>query len=207
MAAAQAIDPVYGEGDPGAFECMSVYEGDLCVSPDCVAVGCLKPNPRWRGIARKKDERSATMFEQRAGSDTAINIPPAGELAEAPGAGADPVANDPAKPQKKKRSPRARAPKAPEAKGAQGRKDEDHQEQPIKLGMLKDRVQELLKLGRRVENAKVDYAEAVKTAAQAAGLQTSVVRRFIAARLGEKWENKVRDARQLALVFDEVGEG
>ena len=49
-------------------------------------------------------------------------------------------------------------------------------------------------------------AEGVKANAERAGIQASVLRKFIAARAGENFGDKKRDALQLSLLFEEIGE-
>lgn len=90
-------------------------------------------------------------------------------------------------------------------KRIRARKDADKQEAVIKMGTLKESVEELIKLYRYSKVASDTFSEAVKNIAEKAGLQASVVRKFIAARAGEKFEDKKRDAEQLSLCFDEIG--
>jgi hypothetical protein len=49
-------------------------------------------------------------------------------------------------------------------------------------------------------------SEGIKAAAERAGIQATVLRKFITARAGEKFEEKKRDAAQLNLLFEEVGQ-
>ena len=64
----------------------------------------------------------------------------------------------------------------------------------------------LVKLKVRADEAAEDFAEAVKKTAEQAGLLATVVRRFVVARAGEKFEEKRRECEQLDLLFSEVGE-
>lgn len=49
-------------------------------------------------------------------------------------------------------------------------------------------------------------SEGIKAAAEKAGIQATVLRKFITARAGDKFEEKKRDAAQLNLIFEEVGQ-
>jgi hypothetical protein len=49
-------------------------------------------------------------------------------------------------------------------------------------------------------------SEGIKAAAEKAGIQATVLRKFITARAGEKFEEKKRDCAQLNLLFEEVGQ-
>lgn len=90
---------------------------------------------------------------------------------------------------------------------ARGRRDPaTRQEATIETAVVKDRVQELVLLLQRSKDASTAYSDGVKAAAEKAGLQASVVRKFIEARAGEQFTERQRDARQLVLLFDEVGE-
>src|SRR6266478_813265 len=77
------------------------------------------------------------------------------------------------------------------ARKVRGRKAKtsDHQEAIIKLDELHPLA-----------------IESMKAWAEKAGLQSSVLRKFIAARAGENFPDKKRDAMQLSLLFEEIGE-
>lgn len=85
-----------------------------------------------------------------------------------------------------------------------GRQDAEKQEKKIEMKKLVDRLDELVKLHNAQKEAGVEYSDAVKAAAEASGLQASVVRRFVAAKVGNNFDDRKRDAQQMALVFDEV---
>lgn len=88
-----------------------------------------------------------------------------------------------------------------------GRKDvSDKQEAVIELEVVRERIEDLIGLYHAAEAAGTDLSEAVKASAEEAGIQASVLRKFIAARAGEKFADKKRDAGQLSLLFEEVGE-
>ncbi len=90
-------------------------------------------------------------------------------------------------------------------KGARGRKDQGT-EAVIKLGVVKERIDNLVKLYNAAATAKDDFSSAVKAVAEKAGLLSTVVNKFVAARAGENFEESKAKAQQLALVFEEVGE-
>lgn len=91
-----------------------------------------------------------------------------------------------------------------ETRRPRGRKDASGQEAVIKLEALSVKVDELVRLNKAADEAATDFAEAIKAAAEAAGLNASTVRKYIVARAGDKFEEKKRDVQQLALVFDEL---
>ena len=85
------------------------------------------------------------------------------------------------------------------------RKDADKQEAVIKMSEVKDKIDYLLQLYKASEDAGNTYGEAVKSIAEKAGLQSSVVRKFVSARASEKFDDKKRDCEQLQLCFDKIG--
>jgi hypothetical protein len=89
--------------------------------------------------------------------------------------------------------------------GARGRRD-GGQEQVIKVKVVKERIEELVDLHKAAETAKEDLSSAIKATAQEAGLEASVVKRFVAARSGENFTKSRRKSEQLELLFDQVGE-
>lgn len=76
----------------------------------------------------------------------------------------------------------------------------------IKLETIKIRIDHLLQLKRTADGAATDYAEAVKAVAESANCIPGVVKKFVSARFGEKFIEKKREAEQLSLLFDEIGE-
>jgi hypothetical protein len=94
------------------------------------------------------------------------------------------------------------------AKGsARGRKDRSGQEAVIKLAPVKERVDEMVQLYEVYKDSGAQLNEGIKALAEASGLMASVVRKFIVARAGDNFDEKKREADQLSLVFDEVGNG
>ena len=89
---------------------------------------------------------------------------------------------------------------------AKGRKDASGQEAIIKMKVAGDARKHLVKLLIAKQEAAEDYSAAIKAKAEAAGIQASVLGKYISAIAGEKYEEKKRDAEQLALCFDELGE-
>lgn len=90
---------------------------------------------------------------------------------------------------------------------AQGRKDADKQEAVITMEPVKEGIEDLVQLYVKAGTANDRLNDAIKATAEKAGLLASVVRKFVVARAGEKWEEEHRKVNQLALVFDEVGNG
>lgn len=85
------------------------------------------------------------------------------------------------------------------------RKDSDGQEKVIELDALRDRLEHLIGLRRQAKEAADEYGEAVKAVAERAGLLSTTVRKFVAARAGDDFSESARKAEQLAMVFEEVG--
>lgn len=92
-------------------------------------------------------------------------------------------------------------------RGAKGRKGPDHQEATIKTKVIKDRLDELLTLQTKAENASNRFSDAIKATAEASGINAGALRKFVNARAGEKFDERKRDCEQLSLLFEEVGEG
>lgn len=88
-----------------------------------------------------------------------------------------------------------------------GRKDADKQEAVIKTGPIKEKIDDLVALYIKMGRAADTFNDAVKATAEKSGLLASVVRKFVVARAGEKFEEEKRKCEQLQLVFDEVGIG
>lgn len=86
-----------------------------------------------------------------------------------------------------------------------GRRDQTtKQEAVIKLDKVKDRVQELVHQYVAASDAAEQFASSIKATAEASGLLASVVRKFIVAKAGEKFEEKKNEAMQLSIVFEQV---
>jgi len=87
-----------------------------------------------------------------------------------------------------------------------GRVGADKQEAVVKIGPVRDRLEELINLHHAAEEKQEEFAAAVKATAGTSGIQASVLRRFVIARSGENFGARRRDCRQLELLFDEIGE-
>lgn len=85
-----------------------------------------------------------------------------------------------------------------------GRKDKQGQEKVIDLTVLAQAKDELVNLHQKNKLAASDLESAVTRVSEKAGLQSSVVRKWLTAVASDKAEEKARDARQLALLFDEM---
>lgn len=99
--------------------------------------------------------------------------------------------------------------KIPHTRGARkpkGRKNADKQEAIISMLPVKESIEELVALHIKAGEASDKFSEAVKATAEKAGLLASVVRKFVQARAGEKFEEKKTECDQLSLVFEEVGQ-
>ena len=88
---------------------------------------------------------------------------------------------------------------------AKGRKDSTGQEDVIKTKPLKDAIDDLIALHGKKQNANDKFNAAVKAVAEKSGLLSSVVRKLVNARAGDKWEEESRKVVQLGIVFEEVG--
>lgn len=91
-----------------------------------------------------------------------------------------------------------RAPKA--------RKDASHQEKVILTSVVKEHIDKLLTLHSKAATASEDFSSAIKATAEKSGINAAALRKFVAARAGENFEDRKRDCEQLSLLFDEVGE-
>jgi hypothetical protein len=90
-------------------------------------------------------------------------------------------------------------------KGARGRKDKG-QEAVIKLEAAAVKIEELVELKKKADEATAALNDGVKAAAEQAGLLATVVRSFVNARASDKYDDAKTKAQQLALMFDEIGE-
>ena len=90
-------------------------------------------------------------------------------------------------------------------KTAPGRKDSG-QEAVVKLESLATKVDHLTDLYNKVTSATTNYQDAVKAVAEASGLLSATVTKYVKARAGDedKFEDAKTKALQLALVFEEV---
>lgn len=86
-----------------------------------------------------------------------------------------------------------------------GRIDGGH-EQAIQIGKISDKLDHLLKLHRKCEEAKENLSDAIKSVAESGGIHASVLKRFVAARGGDGFTKAKVKSEQLQLLFDEIGE-
>lgn len=89
-------------------------------------------------------------------------------------------------------------------RGARGRQDRSGQEKVIDKSHLTERLDHLVQLHTRSKESSKDLSDAIKAVAEKAGLLASVVRKIVVAKAGESFEEKKKEAKQLALMFDEV---
>ena len=89
-------------------------------------------------------------------------------------------------------------------RGARGRQDRSGQEKVIDKTKLMDRLPHLVKLHAAAKDAGKDLSDGIKKVAEQSGLLASVVRKIVVAKSGENFEEKKKEAEQLALMFDEV---
>ena len=78
-------------------------------------------------------------------------------------------------------------------------------ENAITLQPLRDSIKELTALHERAKNAREAYADLVDAVSDKTKLKPAVIRAFINARLSETGQRSVEKAKQLAMVFEEVG--
>jgi hypothetical protein len=88
---------------------------------------------------------------------------------------------------------------------ARGRKEPGGVEATIKLKVLEERIADLCTLHEKKSAANDKYNDACKATAEATGLHTATVNKFVTARVGENFEEINGKVQQLALVFDEIG--
>jgi hypothetical protein len=93
----------------------------------------------------------------------------------------------------------------PYRKRVKARKDSDGQEAVIETAVIKERIEELVRLHQAVVDARTDLTEAVKSAAEDSGLNAGAVKAFVRARAAEDFSKHKQRAEQLSLLFDEVG--
>lgn len=89
---------------------------------------------------------------------------------------------------------------------AKGRKDGMGQEAVIKMAPVKENIDNLIELFTKAGEASEKLNDAIKATAEKSGLLAGVVRKFVTARAGEKFEEEKRKVEQLSLIFDEVGD-
>lgn len=112
-----------------------------------------------------------------------------------PGVGTPPTSDRPEK-TKRERKPKGE-------RKAKGRTDRSGQEKAIEMAQLDERMPNLVSLHNAAKLANTELSDAVKATAEKAGLLASVVRKFVVAKAGEHYEDKMKEAYQLSLVFGE----
>jgi|GEM_PF-6786473 len=86
-------------------------------------------------------------------------------------------------------------------------KTADHQEAVIRLEELNPlAITTLVADYRSAKEAATVFADGIRAQAEKAGIQAPVLRKFVVARAGENFADKKRDAQQLSLLFEELGE-
>jgi len=66
---------------------------------------------------------------------------------------------------------------------------------------MNSRESELVKLAQAHIAAKTDLSEAIKKAAEVSGYTAGAVRKYIAAKVGETFDEEKRKVEQLSLIF------
>lgn len=89
-------------------------------------------------------------------------------------------------------------------RSARGRQDRSGQEKVIDKTALVEKLPHLVKLHTTAKEAGKDLSDGIKKVAEKSGLLASVVRKIVVAKAGESFEEKKKEAEQLALMFDEV---
>jgi hypothetical protein len=91
-------------------------------------------------------------------------------------------------------------------KADKGRTGRDGQEAVLQPGIIVDAIDNLEKLYVKSQEAGKDLNNAIKKVAEKSGYLASNIRAFVAARVGDKFADKKRDAEQQLELFEEVGE-
>jgi ABC-type branched-subunit amino acid transport system substrate-binding protein len=86
------------------------------------------------------------------------------------------------------------------------RKNRDQQEAVANADPIKKGIAELVHLYKEHQEADQVLNDAIKAGAEASGLLASVVRKLVAARAGDNFQEKAREVGQLQFIFDAVGE-
>ena len=89
-------------------------------------------------------------------------------------------------------------------RSARGRQDRSGQEKVIDKSHLVEKLPQLVQLHTRAKDSGKDLSDAIKKVAEKSGLLASVVRKIVVAKAGEAFDEKKKEAEQLALMFDEV---
>jgi len=97
------------------------------------------------------------------------------------------------------------AEKAAKAAQVTGRKEKDGTTAVVKLETLRVRLPNLIDLTIKVQQARAELNEAVTATAEACGLLSATVAKFVKARAGDNFLEQKAKAQQLALCFEELG--
>jgi uncharacterized protein (UPF0335 family) len=89
---------------------------------------------------------------------------------------------------------------------AAGRKGRDKQEAVTKPEVVAEKIEHLERLAIKANEAAKDLSDAIKTLAEVSGYNASAIKALVAARVGDKFADKRRNAEQQLELFDEVGE-
>jgi len=76
----------------------------------------------------------------------------------------------------------------------------------ITLSKLRENLGYLIGRHNAAKEARTVYTEAVDAIAAASGIEPAVIKAFVSAKAADKYEDKKRNASQLQLCFDEIGE-
>lgn len=91
-------------------------------------------------------------------------------------------------------------------KRAKARVGKDQQEGVQQPKIIAELIDELVRLKERADDAAESYSDGIKRAAEDSNYLASVVKKFVTARAGEKFEEKKRECEQQLELFEEVGE-
>jgi hypothetical protein len=90
-------------------------------------------------------------------------------------------------------------------RSTEGRKDKTGQPAVMQPGVLKEKLNQLVKLKKAADEAATEFNEGVSKTAEKSGMLASVVRKVVTAAAGENFEEEKRKAEQMSLAFEEVG--
>lgn len=99
-----------------------------------------------------------------------------------------------------------RRPRKGQDEPAAGRQGRDGQEAVTQPQVVADKIDELEALCVKAQQAGKSYNDAIKKVAEKSGYLASNIRALVAARVGDKFDVKKRDAEQQLELFGEVGE-
>ena len=91
-------------------------------------------------------------------------------------------------------------------KGKTGRQGRDKQEAVLQPSVVAEKIDHLEKLYVKSQEAAKDLSDAIKATAEKSGFLASNIKKLVAARVGDRFSDKKRDAEQQLELFNEVGE-